>query len=299
MHCVGSAVIAAKATPYHEECYLHPIARGEHITTLSLSETGTGVHFFLPQTALRRESEEFVVNGTKQFVTNGSHAHSYVVSAQAVEENADTGEFSCLVLDHSTPGLRWLDPWHGMGMRGNSSRGLELREVRVPRRNLLGGEGDQIWYAFEVVAPYFLMAMAGTYLGVAQAALNLTLEHLRGRQYEFSGERLADVPLLQHRVAEMWTAVEKTRMLIYNAARMGDLGDEQALVHLLACKADAADTAVAVTSEAMTLGGGMAYRENSLLARLLRDARASHVMSPTTDLLKQWQGRALLGLPLV
>lgn len=299
MHCVGSAVIAAKATRYHEERYLRPIARGEHITTLSLSESGSGAHFFLPQMELRRDGENFVVNGTKQFVTNGAHAHSYVLSAQAVGDGADVGEFSCLVLDHSTEGLRWLEPWKGMGMRGNSSRGLELRNVRIPAQNLLGEEGDQIWYAFEVVAPYFLVAMAGTYLGVAQAAVNLTLEHLRTRQYEFSGERLADVPLLQHRVAEMWTAVEKTRMLIYNAARRGDLGDEQALVHILACKADAADTAVAVTNEAMTLNGGIAYRENSTLARLLRDARASHIMSPTTDFLKQWQGRALLGLPLV
>jgi alkylation response protein AidB-like acyl-CoA dehydrogenase len=298
MHCVGSAVITAKATPQQEERYLRPIARGEHITTLSLSETGAGAHFYLPQTSLRHEGDNFVVEGTKQFVTNAGHADSYVISAQA-EGLSDTGEFSCLVVDAETPGLQWLEPWHGFGMRGNAARGLKLPGVRIPTGNLLGAEGDQIWYIFEVVAPYFLIAMAGTYLGVAQAALDLTIEHLSSRQYEISGERLADAPVLQQRLAQMWTQVEKTRLLVQSAARLGDLGDEGALLRILACKADAAETAVAVTNEAMTLGGGMAYRENSALARLLRDARASHVMSPTTDLLRLWHGRALLGMPLV
>ena len=298
MHCVGSAVITAKATPHQEERYLRPIARGEHITTLSLSESGAGAHFYLPQTSLRHDGDDFVVQGTKQFVTNAGYADSYVISAQA-DGPTGAGEFSCLIVDAHTERLRWLEPWHGLGMRGNASRGLELAGVRIPTANLLGAEGDQIWYIFEVVAPYFLIAMAGTYVGVAQAAVDLTIEHLNSRHYEASGERLADVPLLQHRLAEMWTMVEKTRLLVRAAARLGDLGDDGALVRLLACKSDAAETAVAVTNEAMTLGGGIAYRENSTLARLLRDARASHVMSPTTEILKQWQGRALLGMPLV
>ena len=209
------------------------------------------------------------------------------------------GEFSCLVVDRDTPGVSWLEPWHGVGMRGNSSRGMRLDGARVRAGNLLGEEGDEIWYVFEVIAPYFLMAMSGTYLGIAQAALDITLEHLRSRRYAHSGEALADLPLVQHRLGEVWASVEKTRLLVYHAARLGDLGDPQALPALLSCKADVADTAVWVTNEAMTLCGGIAYRENSRLARLLRDARASHVMAPTTDMLKQWAGRALLGLPLL
>ncbi|HJX26775.1 MAG TPA: acyl-CoA dehydrogenase family protein, partial [Thermoanaerobaculia bacterium] len=90
-----------------------------------------------------------------------------------------------------------------------------------------------------------------------------------------------------------------TRGLIQRAAHLGDLGDPRALVAILASKADAAETAVSVANEAMTLCGGAAYRENGRLSRLLRDARAGHVMAPTTDLLKQWTGRALLGLPLL
>lgn len=299
MHCVGTAVVAAKATPYQQEHYLRAIAAGEHVTSLALSETGTGSHFYLSNTELRREDDAFVVDGTKQFVTNGGRADSYVVSTMASTGGIEAGEFSCILLDAGTPGMEWLEPWSGVGMRGNASRGVRLNQVRAPLRNLLGEEGDEVWYVFEVVAPYFLMAMCATYLGVAQAALERTLEHLRTRRYAHSGDTLAEVPVLQHRVAQMWTAVERSRQLVLHAARLGDVGDPEALPALLVSKADVADMAVWVTNEAMTLCGGMAYREGGPLSRLLRDARASHVMAPTTDVLRQWAGRSLLGMPLL
>jgi alkylation response protein AidB-like acyl-CoA dehydrogenase len=299
MHCVGTAVLAAKATEHQKEAYLRPIAAGRHITTLALSEIGSGVHFYLPRTTVGDEQGDYRVRGTKQFVTNGGHADSYVVSTVSMQaEGQPQGDFSCLVVDGASPGMEWQEPWRGLGMRGNSSRGVRI-DARVPRANLLGEPGDQAWYVFEVVAPYFLMAMAGTYLGVAAAALDAAAAHVRSRRYAHSGESLADVDSIQTRYAQMWMAVEKTRSLVREAALRGDAGHPDALPHVLACKADAADTAVWVTNEAMTLCGGLAYRENSRLAQMLRDARASHVMAPTTDLLKLWTGRALLGLPLL
>jgi isovaleryl-CoA dehydrogenase len=298
MHCVGTAVIAAKPTRDQEDRYLVPIAQGRHITTLSLSETGTGIYFYLPQTDLQRDGNDFIVRGEKQFVTNGSMADSYVVSTRASEPVAE-GEFTCLLVDGDTAGLEWLPPWRGFGMRGNSSRGLRMDGVRVPTRNLLGEEGDQTWYVFEIITPYFLMAMAGTYLGIAQAALDYTVQHVQSRRHTHTGSRLADEGGVQHRIAELWLAVEKTRGLLYRAAELGDLGDPHALVPLLAAKADVADTVVRVTNDAMTLCGGIAYRDNDELPRLLRDGRAAHVMSPTTELLKTWTGRAVLGLPLL
>ena len=299
MHCVGTAVMSAKATPYQQNHYLRPIAEGRHITTLALSESGTGAHFYLPETSLHSEGNQFIVNGTKRFVTNGGHADSYVVSTMIGDPDAIAGDFSCLVVDKDTKGMQWLEQWEGFGMRGNSARGLQLDNAPVAKENLLGEQGDQVWYVFEVVAPYFLMAMAGTYLGIAQAALDAAGAHLRSRQYTHSGSSLRDVDILQVRYADMWIAVEKTRNLIYEAARRGDLGHPDALPFILACKADAGDTAVYLANEAMTICGGSAYRENSRVAQLLRDARASHVMSPTTDMLKVWTGRTLLGLPLL
>ncbi|MCW8194126.1 acyl-CoA dehydrogenase [Proteobacteria bacterium 005FR1] len=299
MHCVGTAVIAAKSTPRQEDKYLRAIARGEHITTLAVSESGSGSHFYLPATQMTAEGDALVVNGSKHFITNGSHADSYVVSVVAQAGEHQLGDFSCLVIDGNTDGLEWMEPWRGFGMRGNSSRGASLSDARVPAENLLGEMGDQVWYVFEVIAPYFLMAMAGTYLGIAQSALDATRAHLRQRRYDHSGGSLAENDVIQSRFAEMWMEVEKTRSLIREAGRRGDLGEADALPFILSCKAQAAETAVSLANEAMTLCGGMAYRDNSRLAQMLRDARAGHVMAPTTDLLKLWTGRALLDLPLL
>lgn len=301
MHCVGTAVIAAKATQQHEEAYLRPIAEGRHITTLALSESGTGAHFYLSDTLLTKSADgrHFSISGTKQFVTNGGKADSYVVSTRAASSEAEAGDFSCLIVDAATSDLEWLPQWDGFGMRGNSSRGLNLHDAKIPVTNLLGDDGDEVWYVFEVVAPYFLMAMAGTYLGVAQSALDAAGAHLRDRRYSHSGSSLREVEGLQTKYAEMWITVEKTRALVREAAQRGDAGDTDALPYILACKADAGDTAVHLANEAMTICGGAAYRDNSRVAQILRDARASHVMSPTTDLLKLWTGRSLLGMPLL
>jgi isovaleryl-CoA dehydrogenase len=299
MHCVGTAVIAAKATADQEERFLRPIAQGRHVTTLSLSESGSGAHFYLPRTRLTDAGDAFQVDGEKQFITNGGHADSYVMSVAPAADAPEAGDFSCLVVEGGTPRLEWLQPWSGFGMRGNSSRGLRLAGVRVPKANLLGKPGDQLWYVFEVVAPYFLVAMAGTYVGIAESALQAAGLHLRTRRYAHSGESLADADVLQVRYAEMWMAVEKARALLREAAARGDAGHPEALPYILACKAEAGDTAIQVAGDAMTLCGGMAYRDNSRVAQMLRDARASHVMSPTTDLLKLWLGRSLLGMPLL
>lgn len=297
MHCVGTAVIAAKPTSHHRERYLAPIAAGQHVTTLSVSEPGSGVHFFLPSTELIDDGDHYLLRGLKHFVTNGSHADSYVVSTLA--SDASHGEFSCILVDDETPGLRWSGEWNGFGMRGNSSITMNLEDARVPRRNLLGEEGDQIWFVFEVIAPYFLTAMAGTYLGIARAAIDYTLNHVRARAYTTGGEPLANAEIVQHRVGQLWSRLEAARQLTYAAAYAGDSGDPAALTAILSSKAEVSDVAVEVINEAMTLCGGVAYRENSVLPRLLRDARASHVMAPPTDLLRLWSGRALLGQPLL
>lgn len=294
MHGVGSAVIAAKATEEQQDRYLDPITSGRHLTTLTLSEPGTGAHFWLPRTELRPAGDGFVVTGTKTFVTSGGHADSYVVSVVDAAADAPIGEFSCVVVDADAPGLEWGPPWDGLGMRGNSSRSVELRDVPLSHTALLGAPGDQIWYVFNVVAPYFLMAMAGSYLGVASGAFEDMRMHVTQRRYSHDGSRLAEQPVIQHRVGELWAALERTRQLVHHAADGGDRGEPWALAALASAKAEVAECATDVVNGAMTLVGGIGYREHGALGRRLRDARAAHVMSPTTDLLRLWTGRAVL-----
>lgn len=300
MHCVGSAVIAARATDHQKNSLLVPIARGEHITTLALSERGSGSHFYFPQTELEHQEDGgFRVRGAKSFVTNGGYADSYVLSTMAPADDQPLGQFSCVVLYEGSSGMEWGEPWRGMGMRGNASRTLTLTDVSLPSEALLGREGDQIWYVFFVITPFFLAAMSGTYLGLASAAVDEVRHHLGERSYAHSGQRLSEMTVLQHRLGTLWAKVEQTRRLAYYAGAEGDTQSTESLPALFSAKAEVADCAVAVVNEALTLKGGMAYGEASSLSRMLRDARAAHVMAPTTDMLRTWTGRVLLGQPIL
>ncbi|HKZ09218.1 MAG TPA: acyl-CoA dehydrogenase family protein [Rhodanobacteraceae bacterium] len=299
MHCVATQALVAKATPEHESRYLQPIARGEHLMSLALSEPGTGSHFYLPRSHFRADEDEFVLSGVKGFVTSGGYADSYVVSLTSPGAENDPGSFTLVLVEGTSEGLRWGEAWRGYGMRGNSSRSVNLEHVRVPAMNLLGAKGDQIWYMFEIVLPYFLTAMAGVYLGLAAASLELAIEHLKTREHQHTGETLSAQPVLWHDVASAWTEVEATRRLAHHAARLADAGDPGAVQALLATKAKVAKTVNQVTDIAMALLGGRGYGENSAVARMHRDARAAQVMSPTTHLVEAWLGRSLLGLPLL
>ena len=299
MHCVASKVPAAKATSSHEQQFLRPIAEGSHITSLALSEPGTGSSFFLPRTQYHAEGDQIVLNGEKSFITSGGHADSYVVSAVPPGEELDPGSFSCFAVDTSAEGLEWKSGWHGFGMRGNSSRGVLFNQVRIPRDSLIGAEGDEIWYVFEVVAPYFVIAMSAVYLGIAQAAFDLSVAHLKSRRHDHTGETLSVMPELAQQTAEMWIKIERTRQLLRDAANKRDAGHPDVALSLFAAKVEVAETVTSVTQLAMSLSGGRGYGQNSQLARLLRDGQASHIMAPTTHMLKGWLGRLLLDQPLL
>ena len=104
---------------------------------------------------------------------------------------------------------------------------------------------------------------------------------------------------LQYRLGTLWAELEKTRQFVYQAARQADAGAPEALLAVMSAKADVCECTVRVVNEAMTLMGGIGYRDHGRMGRHLRDVRAAHVMSPTTDLLRLWAGRALLGQPLL
>ena len=300
MHCVGSAVIASRATPEQEEALLAPIAMGEHLTTLALSEIGTGAHFYFPQARIRGNGhDDYVINGQKSFVTNGGHADSYVVSTMAEPDDSGTEVFSCVVVPSEARGVTWGGEWNGMGMRGNSSRSMTLQQVAVPASNLLGSEGDQLWYVFNVIAPYFLMAMAGTYLGLARSAFEDATHHVKKRSYVHSGSSLSEAPVIQHRVGELFGLLERTRSFANSAAERADQGHPNALAAVLISKAEVADCAIRMVNECMTLVGGAGYENEGRMHQRLRDVRAAHIMSPTTDLLRVWTGRTILDQPLL
>lgn len=300
MHCVGSAVIASKVTDFQQDNYLTPICEGKHITSLSLSELGSGSHFYLPQTKMVNTGDgNYIVEGEKSFATNGGRADSYVVSAVVNEPGQAIGKFNCVIIPGDSDGLDWGPNWAGLGLRGNSSRNLSLNKVKVSENQILGNEGDQIWYIFNVITPYFLTAIAGAYLGLARAAIDEVKAHITNRKYSFNGKTLASSSVIQHQMGTMWAKYARVRALLYWATQCYDKGIADNQLDLFSAKAEIAETVIEIVNDGMTLCGGTAYREESNLYRMLRDARAAHIMSPTTDMLRIWVGRSILDQPLL
>jgi isovaleryl-CoA dehydrogenase len=138
MHFSASATISVKATPYHIENFLKPICEGIHLTTLVLSETGTGTHFYFSKTKLFDTSENiFRVNGQKSFVTKDNFADSFVFSTIAIDSTNLEGLFSLLLAKNGSPGLSWGKEWEGLGMKGNNSRTLNIENLQIEKKNLL------------------------------------------------------------------------------------------------------------------------------------------------------------------
>jgi alkylation response protein AidB-like acyl-CoA dehydrogenase len=293
MHTCGSAVIAAKATPEQASRWLSPASAGDMITTLAFSERGTGAHFYQPEISAERKNGSLVVSGRKSFVTSGGHAHLYPVLV-----NASGGQgLTLLVLTPDMPGVHFEGEWDGIGMAGNSSIVMSLADVEVPADHVLGNEGDGQEVVFNVVAPTFLIGLAAVNVGIARAALNGAIEHARTRRYP-SGRSLAEIETIQGYLARMSILTESARLLVLEAARAADAGEPTALPLVMQAKIAATESAKHVTDLAMQVGGGQAYSRQLPVERHWRDARAGSVMAPTNEVLQEWLGKALCGLPL-
>jgi alkylation response protein AidB-like acyl-CoA dehydrogenase len=293
MHNCGCAVIGSKASPEQGERWLRPAATGEALATLAFSERGSGAHFYQPEIRAERRNGAFHVEGRKSFVTNGGQARLYPILVNASGEPG----LDIIVLTPDLGGVAFEGEWQGLGMAGNSSIAMVLSDVTVPADSLVGKEGDGQELVFNVVAPTFLVGLAAANVGIARAAFDGAVAHATSRRYP-DGRSLAEIGAIQTYVAEMSTAVEAARQLVLEAARAADAAEPTALPLVMQAKVFATDTAKQVAETAMQIGGGQAYSRSLPLERHWRDAHAGSVMAPTNEVLKEWLGRALSGLPL-
>ena len=294
MHQCGAFLIAAGAAGDQAGRFLPPIARGEAIATLAFSERGTGAHFYNPEIRARRNGQGFVLEGRKSFVTSGGHADLYPVLVQTSSAQG----LDILVVPRESRGLSFEGEWDGIGMAGNSSVTMVLRDVHVPASHLLGKEAAGAGLVFNVVAPSFLVGLSGVNLGIAQAALDAAVEHARTRTYPPDNRPLASLQAIQFYLAEMSGAIDGARHLLYEAASAADSAQATALLLVMEAKVAATETAIRVTNLAMQVCGGQGYTRRLPVERHLRDARAGAVMAPTNEVLKEWIGKSLVGLPL-
>lgn len=298
MHYCGTAVIAAKAGGALKQELLPAIARGEHLTTLAFSEAGSGGHFYMPVSEARANGNGLRLTAQKTFVTSAGEANSYVVSTRKPGA-AGPSEIDLYLIAKGAKGFEVGKPFEGLGLAGNASAPVKLVGVKLEPGERLGAQGSGFETMMQVVLPHFLVGVAAVSLGIAGAAFQAATAHVTARKYEHAnGANLAAIPRVQFLTAEMAMELRSARAYLGETIRRVESNDPEAMLDLLGVKASAAEAALAVASRAMTLGGGSAYGRRGGLERIFRDAQAASVMAPATDVLKEFLGKACLGVPL-
>jgi alkylation response protein AidB-like acyl-CoA dehydrogenase len=298
MHYCGAAVVAAKGSATLKQSLLPAIARGEHLTTLAFSEAGSGGHFYMPVSEVRRNGRGLRLTARKTFVTSAGEADSYVVSTRKAGASGPT-DLDLYLIGGGTKGFEVGKPFEGLGLAGNASAPMNLEDVGLEEEKRLGSEGNGFQTMMEVVLPHFQVGVAAVSLGIASAAFQAASAHVFARKYEHAGgAALAAIPRVQFLAAEMALELRSARAYLGETIRRIAAGDPEAMLDVLGVKARAAEAALAVASRAMTLGGGAAFGRRGGLERIFRDAQAASVMAPATDVLKEFLGKACLGLPL-
>ncbi len=298
MHMSATATIAAARPDATVAQTLKDISAGRHLTTLAFSEAGSRSHFWSPVSRAKRNGSNVSITAKKSWVTSAGHAQSYVVSALAPEAKGST-DSTLYLFASGTPGLSVAGPWDGFGMRANASAPMILEDCEATPGLQLTDDGAGFKAMLEIVLPLFNLGTSAVALGLCRAAVAGTVSHLKSARFEHLGQTLGEsLPTLRAQLATMQIDTDGL------AARIDDLVDhlerprETTMLRVLETKAAAGDVAIAVTSAAMRVCGGAAFSKHMAIERLFRDAHAGAVMAPTGDVLRDFIGKAILGMPL-
>jgi alkylation response protein AidB-like acyl-CoA dehydrogenase len=298
MHLCGTAACRLAVRPEVTAPLLRQIAAGEHLTTLAWSEKGSRSHFWAPVSQAREAGEGRVfLDALKSWVTSAGQADSYVVSTRAAQGTEPT-ESTLYLLFKGDAGLSVDGAWDSLGMRGNASAPMALKDVEVRESERALSEPGQGFAQMMQVLPWFSLGNAAVSVGIAEAATQATIKHVTASRLEHLGSTLADLPNQRARVAKMRIATDRARAHLAAALDAVEGGSDATMLFVLEAKASAAETAMQVTDIAMNACGGAAFSRHLPVERLFRDSRAAAVMAPTTDVLHDFIGRAVCGMPL-
>jgi alkylation response protein AidB-like acyl-CoA dehydrogenase len=300
MHVLGTATMLA-ARPSAAQALapiLREIGAGRHLSTLAFSEAGSRSHFWAPISRAHRNGNGVRISAKKSWVTSAGHADSYVVSALA-PEGAGPTDSTLYLLASKTGGLSVAGPWDGLGLRANASAPISLDDCEVPSDFQLTEDGAGFPAMLNVVLPLFCLGTAAVALGLCRAAVAGTVSHLKSAKFEHLGQSLGEsLPTLRAQLAEMQIDTDGLSARIDDLVEHLEQPRETTMLRVLESKAAAGEAAISVTSAAMRVCGGAAFSKHLGIERLFRDAHAGAVMAPTGDVLREFIGKSLLGIPL-
>lgn len=286
---VGSFPILYFGTEEQKQKYLPKLASGEWIGAFALTEPSAGSDAGGIRTRAVREGDEYVLNGSKVFITNAAQANLFCVFA-LTDPKAGKKGVSAFLVERDTPGFEVGPTEKKMGLHGSSTCPLSFTDVRVKAENRLGDEGEGFHIAMQLLDGGRI-GIAAQAQGIARAALDLSIAYVSERQ-QF-GAPLADLQAVQLMLADMATKVDAGHWLIYHAASLKDQGKPCAKEASMA-KMFCSDAAMAITTDAVQLHGGYGYIREYQVERLMRDAKVTQIYEGTNQIQRIVVARQLL-----
>ena len=269
--------------------YLPLLTCGKRIGALLLTEPGAGSDVAGIATAYHQDGDGFVINGSKLFITNGGYRGIGIVVASKDRSLKHKG-LSAFIVDLESPGVVILKNESKLGIRGSSTTSFALDNVRVPAENLLGSEGQGFKIAMETLNGGRI-GVASQALGIAEGAFERALAYSKER--EQFGHPISELQAIQFKLADMYTRIETSRLIVYRAAWLKDQHKPFAAESAMA-KMYASETASYVTDEAIQIHGGYGYVTDYEVERMYRDARITRIYEGTSEVQRLVIARALL-----
>ena len=235
------------------------------------------------------DGDEYVLNGSKIFITNAGYAHTYIIMAMT-DKKAGTRGISAFIVDADTPGFSVGPKEKKLGIRGSATCELIFENCRIPKENILGKEGIGFKVAMKTLDGGRI-GIAAQALGIAQGALDETIHYVKERK-QF-GRSIANFQNTQFQLADMAAKIESARLLVYKAAYNKDKGLSYSYEAAMA-KLVAAETAMEVTTKAVQLHGGYGYTREYPVERMMRDAKITEIYEGTSEVQRMVISAALL-----
>jgi alkylation response protein AidB-like acyl-CoA dehydrogenase len=285
--CWGIETFGSEA---QKQKYLVPLAKGEMIGAFCLSEPEAGSDATSQRTTAIDKGDHYLLNGTKNWITNGSSASVYLVIAQTYPEKGSKG-INAFIVEKGMPGFMVGAKENKMGIRGSDTHSLLFQDVKVPKENRIGEDGFGFKFAMKTLSGGRI-GIAAQALGIASGAYELALAYSKERKA--FGKEISQHQAIQFKLADMATEIEAARLMCLKAAWLKDnkldYGTTSAMAKLYASR-----VAMWVTTEAVQVHGGYGFVKEYHVERLMRDAKITQIYEGTTEVQKIVISRALIG----
>jgi alkylation response protein AidB-like acyl-CoA dehydrogenase len=272
-----------------KEKYLKPLASGEKLGAFALSEPEAGSDATSQRTTAIDKGDHYVVNGTKNWITNGGKADIYLVIAQTDTEKGHRG-INVLIMEKGMEGFTLGAKEDKLGIRSSDTHSLLFQDVKVPKENRIGDDGFGFKFAMETLSGGRI-GIAAQALGIAQGAYELSVKYSKERKA--FGKEISKHQAIAFKLADMATEIEAARLLVYKAAALKDEGKDYTQASAMA-KVFASEVAMKTTVQAVQVHGGYGYVKEYHVERLMRDAKITEIYEGTSEIQRIVISRGIL-----